>query len=161
MGTFDFKLEDMPVSTRSYEPLAPGWYDATVKDAQLVHTRSGDGQYLKLRFVLQNNRNVFANITIKNASATAERIGSEQIGDIMRAAGIARLREPHDLLGQSMQIKLEIQPASERYEAQNVVLGYKALKGSASVLPMPKPAVSSDEPIDAGNKKAAPPWLKK
>ena len=157
---FDFKIEDMPVSS-TYGPLAPGWYDASIVSAELVVTKAGDGQYLKVRFQLENKRNVFSNITTRNPSPQAESIGRQQIGDIMRSAGIPRLREPNDLLGASMQIKLDIQPASDRYEASNVVRGYKPLKAVTSALPTLASASTPNEQIAVNTKKSTPPWVKK
>lgn len=152
-----YDVNDLPEST-GYDPLPAGWYSATIADAEIRSTKSGTGQYIKLRYDItgptMQGRVVFGNLNIQNASAKAEEIGRQQLGDIMRAIGLAKVTDTDQLIGGTLQIKVDVRPASDQYPAQNEVKGFKSIEGSAlpSAAPAAKPAASS---------KTAPPWAKK
>jgi hypothetical protein len=126
----------------NYDPLPPGWYTASITQAELKSTAAGDGQYIKLRYDIigptHQGRVVFGNLNIKNASAKAEEIGRQQLGEIMRAIGLARVQDTDQLIGASLQVKLDVRPArtdektGKTYEASNDVKGFKAITRSDS-----------------------------
>lgn len=157
-----FDANELPQG--NYDPLPAGWYTATIADAELKPTKDGSGQYIKVRYDItgptHQGRVVFGNLNIKNASAKAEEIGRQQLGEIMRAIGLAKVTDTDQLIGGSLQIKLEIRQ-QEGYEPSNDVKGYKATSGS-----VPTPAAASAPaqaatPAPAASGKAAPPWAKK
>lgn len=154
-----FDANDLPQGN-TYEPLPAGWYTATIADAELKPTKDGSGQYIKVRYDItgptHQGRVVFGNINIKNASAKAEEIGRQQLGELMRAIGLARVTDTDQLIGGSLQIKLDVRAATEQYAAQNEVRGFKAITGAA---PTFAPAASA--PTASAPGKAAPPWAKK
>jgi hypothetical protein len=151
-----FDINELPQgNTGSYDPLPAGWYDANITSAELKPTKDGSGQYIKVRYDItgpsHQGRVVFGNLNIKNKSAKAEEIGRQQLGDIMRAIGLAKVTDTDQLIGGSLSIKLDIRAASEQYAAQNEVKGFKSLTGSA-----PAAALAASAPA-----KAAPPWARK
>lgn len=150
-----YSAEDMPVSEKSYEPLPAGWYTASITSAELKNTKSGTGQYIAIRYDIigptQQGRIVFGNLNIRNPSATAEGIGRQQLGEIMRAIGIAKVQDTDELIGGQLSIKIAIK-ASDQYGDQNEVKGFKAIAGSTPPAPVVKASASG---------KAAPPWQKK
>ena len=145
-----FTLDSLPTnSTGSFDPLPMGWYTASVVDAVLKDSKSG-GQYINVRYDILGPTNagrvVFGMITIRNANVKAEEIGRIQLGDLMRAIGLAKIGDTDELIGGKCQIKIEIQE-SEGYGAQNRVVGFKSMAtGSAA---------------KASDTTAAPPWKKK
>lgn len=162
-----FDVSDLPQSTKSYDPIPEGNYDATISQAELKTTNDGTGKYIKLRLDItgpsHQGRVVFSNLNIKNASAKAEEIGRQQLGEIMRAIGIAKVQDTDQLIGGAVNIKVAIRPArtdertGKTYEAGNEVKGYRAAGGAAPAsvaAPMSKPAT-------VVNKSSAPPWAKK
>ncbi len=158
-----FDAADLPQGG-NFDPMPAGWYTATIADAELKPTKDGSGQYIKVRYDItgptHQGRVVFGNLNIKNASAKAEEIGRQQLGEIMRAIGLAKVTDTDQLIGGSLQIKLEIRQ-QEGYEPSNDVKGYKATSGS-----VPTPAAASAPaqaatPAPAASGKAAPPWAKK
>jgi hypothetical protein len=156
-----FEAESLPQSTGGgYDPLPAGWYNASIASAEVKQTASGTGEYIKVRYDItgptHQGRVVFGNLNIKNASTKAEEIGRQQLGEIMRALGLARVSDTDQLLGGSLSIKLDIRPATEQYGAQNEVKGFKAV-GGASTAPMP----SKTAPAASGGRGSAPPWAKK
>jgi hypothetical protein len=150
-----FEADAMPVSEKSYEPLPAGWYTASITAAELKNTKAGTGQYIAIRYDIigptHQGRIVFGNLNIRNPNATAEGIGRQQLGEIMRAIGIAKVQDTDELIGGQLSIKIAIK-VSEHYGDQNEVKGFKAIAGSTPPAPVAKAAASG---------KAAPPWQKK
>jgi hypothetical protein len=154
-----FEVESLPQGNGSFDPLPAGWYTATMAGAELKATKNGTGQYIAIRYDItgptHQGRVVFGNINIRNQSPKAEEIGRQQLGDIMRAIGLAKVGDTDQLIGNSLQIKLDIEK-SEQYGDKNQVKGFKAIGGGAP----PKIATASAAPSVAPAK-AAPPWATK
>jgi hypothetical protein len=91
-------------------------------------------------------------INIKNPNPQAEEIGRQQLGEIMRAIGLAKVSDTDQLIGGSLSIKLKITPANGNYDASNSVSGFKS-SGNGIVM-----AQKSIPPADG---KAPPPWATK
>lgn len=139
----------------NFDPLPPGWYSATMAGAELKATKSGTGQYISVRYDIigptHQGRVVFGNLNIRNQSPKAEEIGRQQLGDICRAIGLAKVSDTDQLIGHSLMIKLSVEK-SDQYGDKNEVKGFKAIADGAP----PKAAAAA--PAAA---KAAPPWVKK
>lgn len=151
-------LGSLPQSEQSYDLLPPGWYSASITKAELKATKDGTGQYIAIRYDItgpsHQGRVVFGNLNIKNRSVKAEEIGRQQLGELMRAIGLARVQDTDQLIGGQLQIKVAIREASGGYEAQNEVKGYKVMAGAQPVMSAPTAA-----PAPAASN--TPPWLKK
>jgi hypothetical protein len=155
-------VNDLPVSEAgNYDPLPAGWYTANITGAELKSTKAGDGQYIAVRYDItgpsHQGRVVFGNINVRNASPKAEGIGRQQLGDIMRAIGLAKVSDTDELIGGSLSIKLDIKEAQGDYKARNEVRGFKALEGSPTTFKSAAPSA----PTASATAKAAPPWAKK
>ena len=154
-----FEVSALPQgNTGSFDPLPPGWYSATMSAAEIKSTKTGTGQYIALRYDItgptHQGRVVFGNLNIRNQSPKAEEIGRQQLGDICRAIGLARVGDTDQLIGNSLMIKLDIEK-SEQYGDKNQVRGFKPIAGGAP----PRAAVAAAPA--AASAKAAPPWAKK
>ena len=160
-----FNADELPQGNGNYDPLPPGWYTATITAAELKPTKDGSGQYIKVRYDItgptHQGRVVFDNLNIRNASAKAEEIGRQQLGEIMRAIGLARVTDTDQLIGGVLQIKLGVRTATEQYDAQNEVKGFKAITGSAPTFAAPAASPAASATASAGPAKAAPPWARK
>ena len=159
----EFNVNELPVGKGNFEPLPAGWYTASISQSELKDTKSGTGQYIKLRYDItgptHQGRVVFGNLNIKNPNPKAEEIGRQQLGDIMRAIGLAKVTDTDQLIGGEIVIKLEVKQ-DETYGASNEVKGFKSASGS----PAPAAAVipaTAKSPAAAAPTKAAPPWAKK
>jgi hypothetical protein len=160
-----FIADEMPKGA-GYDPLPAGWYTATITKADLVETQSRTGKYIKVRYDIVGpshaGRVVFGNLNMSNENPKAEEIGRQQIGEICRAIGIAVLSDTDQLVGGNLDIKLSIRAATEQYEAQNEVKGFRAVGGSSGASGgIPKAAASSSKAPAAAGGKAPPPWAKK
>ena len=154
-----FDVNELPQGNGNFEPLPAGWYTATISQAELKATKAGNGQYIKLRYDItgptHQGRVVFGNLNIKNPNPKAEEIGRADLGNIMRAIGLAKVTDTDQLIGGQIAIKLEVKQ-DEQYGAGNEVKGFKSLSGSAAPAAA-MPAASAP----AASGKAAPPWAKK
>lgn len=148
----------------NYDPLPPGWYNAHITAAELKPTKDGSGQYINVRYDItgptHQGRVVFGNLNIRNASAKAEEIGRQQLGELMRAIGLAKVTDTDQLIGGSLQIKLGVRDATEQYDAQNEVKGFKAITGSVPTHAAAFAPAQAAAAAPAASGKAAPPWAK-
>jgi len=155
----EFNVNELPQGNGNFEPLPAGWYTATISQSELKATKAGNGQYIKLRYDItgpsHQGRVVFGNLNIKNANPKAEEIGRQQLGDIMRAIGLAKVTDTDQLIGGQIAIKLEVKEDAQ-YGASNEVKGFKSVSGSAA----PTAAIPQVQSNSAPTK-AAPPWAKK
>ena len=163
-----FGVDDLPQSDRNYELIPEGWYNATITKADLGNTKSGTGQKIDLRFDItgptQQGRVMFQAINIRNQSQKAEEIGRQQLGEIMRAIGLAKVEDTDQLIGGQLCIKIKIkEPSAKDIEAgysntKNEVAGYKAIAGGAAPKPAPAPSAAPAATAAPGGSK--PPWAK-
>ena len=169
--TESFDAATLPTGSGSYEPLPAGWYDAAITEAELKTTKDGGGQYIKVRYDItgptHQGRVVFGNLNIKNASAKAEEIGRQQLGELMRAVGLPRVTDTDQLIGGRLSIKLTIRAGrtdaltGSTYEPSNEVRGYRAIAGGVTMPTMPQAAAGAAAAAPAAPARAAPPWAKK
>lgn len=143
---------ELPKSDRSFEPVPDGWYDVTITEADVKETNAGTGTYIKLRYDItgpaHSGRVVFGNINNSNPNPKAEEIGNQQLGELMRATGLSRLKDTDQLIGKRLTVKLTTQK-SEQYGDKNEVKGYRS-NGSAQPAAAPGAAPAA----------AKAPWAK-
>ena len=158
-----YSKANLPESTSSYEPIPEGWYAVKIANAELNATKSGTGQYIKMRFDVtgptHQGRVIFGNLNIRNANPKAEEIGLKQLNELMSACGLSEVQDTDQLLGYDIQVKVSIRPAEGQYEAQNEVKGFKSMSGSAAPAPVNRQAAPVQTSQVAPNR-AAPPWQK-
>lgn len=156
-----FDTTTLPQSEQSYDALPAGWYQAKITKTEVKQTKSGTGSYIAVRYDIlgptHQGRVVFGNLNIKNANSEAERIGREQLGELMRAIGLTRVQDSDELIGGELSIKLKIR-ASEQYGDSNDVTGFKAISGAKPPMPAPTMSTPAATASAAGN---APPWARK
>jgi hypothetical protein len=149
-----FDINELPESTNN-EPLPAGEYPVVIERAEICETKAGTGKYLKLMYRVTgesfNNACVFGNLNIRNQNPKAESIGRQQLHGLMRAVGIAKMRDTDELIGRELKIKLVIKK-DEEYGDRNEVKNWKPVGDS-----VPKVAVVKST-ATAG--KATPPWAK-
>lgn len=157
-----FDLNELPEGAGNFEPIPAGWYESKIDNAELKDTKNGDGQYIKIRFSIvgptHQGRTVFANLNIRNASAKAEEIGRQQLGELMRAIGLNKVEDTDELIGGDVKIKLSIREAANGYDAQNEVKGFKSILSTSS-----STIAKDDVPTQGALQpaKSSPPWARK
>ena len=152
----EFNVDSLPQGTSNFQPLPDGWYNSTITGAEVKTTRTGDGKYISCKYIItgptHQGRVVFGNLNIKNPSAKAEEIGRSQLGEIMRAIGLAKVTDTDQLIGGNLGIKLVVKTGEY---AGNEIKGYKSLGGIAPA------AVAPFKPAAGAPAKSSPPWAKK
>lgn len=152
-----FSTDSLPVSDRSYDLIPEGWYNATITKAELNNTKAGTGQKIDMRYDItgptQQGRVVFGSVNVRNQSQKAEEIGRQQLGEIMRAVGLAKINDSDELIGGSICVRVKIKPAENGYDARNEVGGFKSASGV-----MPQVTSSPEPTAPVGG--AKPPWAK-
>lgn len=148
-----FEVDTLPQSN-SYEPLPAGWYEANITGAELKATKAGNGQYIAVKYTITGpsfqGRTVYGNLNIKNPNPKAQEIGRSQLGDLMRAIGLAKVTDTDQLISGKLMIKLAISKR-EGYDDSNEVKGFKSL---GNEMPTITPATQQD------TNKSNPPWKK-
>jgi len=163
-----FVADELPQSDRSYDLLPEGWYDATITKAEVGLTKAGTSTKIDVRYDItgptQQGRVIFASLNIRNPNLEAERIGREQLGEVMRAIGLAKVQDSDEMIGGTLSIKVKIKKASAKDIAagytqdRNEVAGWKASNGSMGA--MPKASMSKAPAATSAPAGAKPPWAK-
>jgi hypothetical protein len=152
-----FDAQELPQGS-SFDPLPAGWYPVEIVSAEIRDTKAGTGKYMAVGYKVTGDshtgRTVFGNVNLRNPNPKAEEIGRQQLGDLMRAIGIAKLTDTDQLIGCICQIKLAVRK-DEQYGDSNDVKAHKAFGAttpSAASAPRPNVQQSSGRP--------SPPWIK-
>jgi len=140
-----------------FEPIPDGWYEAEIEQAEMKPTKSKDGQFMHLAFVLRgekyDGRWVFKNLNLVNPSEKAQQIGRGEFARLTTAVGFrTKPKKTSLLISKRLQVKLRT--IEFNGEKQNEV---KAFRASNSAPPSSSPSSStSAKPASSGPKKN--PW---
>lgn len=110
----------------NFAPIPAGNYTAEVNRSEVKQAKGGRGSYLSLSLkVLEGDfagRLIFQNITLTNASATAQNIGREQMAQLAGACGVLNLQDSEQLHGKPIGIRVAIETdKTGQYEPRNSV----------------------------------------
>jgi len=160
-----FNTNEIPESDNNFDPIPAGWYEVSVNYAELKETKAGTGEYIAIRYDVlgpaHQGRVIFGNLNIRNPNPKAQDIGIQQLGELMRAIGLASVEDTDQLVGGHLEVKVKIREASGGYDASNDVAGFKAIKGGATPMPAKKPAKKAAAEAEPEAAAGSPPWAKK
>jgi len=133
-----FSANDLPEGNDGeFTAIPAGDYQVEITEASLQDTKSGTGQYIKLRMDIigpeYQGRVLFSNLNIRNQSEKAEQIGLQQLGDVIRAIGVPSLNDTDQLVGGNLTVKVKVKDDAEYGDAngkRNDIAAYKSLTGS-------------------------------
>jgi hypothetical protein len=141
MPAFDFNVSDYQPNT--FELIEPGEYDAVVVESERKQNSKGDGALLKIKVQILNgkyqNRTLYDNLNLWNASQKACMIARETLSAIAAATGVANPSASEMLHDKPMKIKVAVEKRADNGEMRNVIKGYKPARQSAPVS-QPEPA---------------------
>lgn len=130
-----FDPNSVPEDERSFDPVPPGDYLCQVVESDVVKTKHGDGEVLKLTIDIIDgpyaDRKVFENLNIRNPSAEAQRIAQRALADLCLATGVHGLRNSEELHFKPFVARLKVEPAKDGFDAKNKVSRYKPRPGAA------------------------------
>lgn len=141
---------------QEFDLLPAGKYLAQVIDSEVVPTKAGTGQMLKLTFEIMDgeyaNRRLWARLNIANENAQAQQIGLAQLSALCHAVGVTKLTDSLELHEKPVLVTVKVRKAKpgDTYGDSNDVTGFAAATAAGG---SPKPAVSKPA-------SATPPWAK-
>lgn len=141
MARFEFDAGKIPQDDRSFAPIPPGDYMLHVIASEMIATRAGTGEYLKLTLQVLTgpyaNRLLWDNLNIRNQNADAERIANRNLADLMLLLGISYIRDTEELHFKPFTARVNIrEDKAGQYPPQNGVR-YRPQKPAG---PAPAPA---------------------
>src|SRR6202162_3824620 len=131
----DFDPETVPEGDGQFELLPPGMYTAQIIESDLVPTKSGSGQMLKLTFEIiegpLSRRRVWENLNIINRSEDAQAIGQRALKKICEAVGhTGPLHDSRDIEFKPLRIGVAVEAdKTGQWGDNNSVKAYEALRG--------------------------------
>lgn len=135
-----------------YTPIPAGEYKVQIITSEMVATKSGDGQMLKLELEImegeQAGRKIFDRLNLDNPNATAVEIAQRTLSAICHAVGVLSVQDSEELHFKPMIAVIVVTPPKGEYGAGNNIKTYKQV-GEASAAPAKsgftasKPAASS------------------
>ena len=156
MGTYDFSSADARTVDNDFQPLPDGEYLMSIDYAEIMETKSGRGEHLKLELVVlespdgaNQNRRVFQYHMIRHDNEATQRIGREYIEELARAIGLSEpinIQDTNQFTNKAVRAKLKTKKGSGDYGDSNEVERYFAYQDS----PAKSTQVLTPPPADAG-----------
>lgn len=138
------------VAPNSFDVLPAGEYEAIIVASEVKATSTG-GKMLKLELQILNgefqNRKVWDNINLWNASDKAVQIARGTLSAICRAVGVMTPKDSAELHNKPLRIKVAVRK-SEEYGEQNQIKAYTPRhNGKDNAYGEPSPAAESVPPV--------------
>ena len=129
---FDPNAHDPNVA---FDPINPGWYAMQIVASEVVKTKGGQGQFLKLTLEMieathpsLKSRKVFDRLNLWNQNQQAVAIASSTLSAICKAIGQVDHWDDSTILhNRPLAVKVKVRAAEGKYEASNDVSGYDAV----------------------------------
>lgn len=154
--------------SNKFELIPAGTYLAEINRSEIKQNNSGSGDRLSLGFKILDGqytgRLVFQDITLRNTNDIAQKIGREQMAQLVHACGRTSVQDSSELHGIPMQIKVAIRKdKTGQYEDQNEIKKFAPMGGSRPNFnqPMSNQGTQSQTPLPQTNQQAqanVPPW---
>lgn len=133
---------------QGFEALPAGEYKVQIVDTDLVETKAGDGQYIKIVFEVighpsYNGRKIFDNINIVNPNSDAVRIGKQRLNTICALTGMKTIKDTAQLHGKTLSLLLTVGKNKQTGDDTNIIKKYMDIGGAG---------VTDDAPATSGKK---------
>ena len=116
----------------NFEPISAGWYEVSISSTQLKQTKTGTGEFIALHYNVlgpaYKGRVIFGKLNIRNPNPHIQDIGIQQLGELMRAIGLASVEDTDQLIDGHLEVKVNISEASGGCDFSNYVSGFRAIK---------------------------------
>ena len=123
MAEFSFNAAEVAPS-QGYAPIPAGVYTAEITDSDMVQTKAGNGQYIKLTFRIidgqHTNRLVWTNLNVQNPNEKAVQIAREQLSAICHAVNVMNLTNTEQLHGIPLQIKVTVRQDAQYGDSNEI-----------------------------------------
>lgn len=129
MAFISFDSTNIPPET-SRDPIPAGTYLAQIIESDLVASKNGNGQNLKLVFQVLDgqfkDRKVYENLCVQHTNSETQRIAQAKLSALCHATGILRVSDSSELHYKPIKINVTIKPPANGYDAQNKIKGYES-----------------------------------
>jgi len=133
IGSFNSD-EHEPLS--NFDPLPAGQYLAYISESDVVATKAGTGERLKLTWIIAEgeyaDRKLFDSINLVNPNPKAVEIGKRQLADIVRACGKLVIEDSMELHEIPVILDVREKAAEGEYKAGNEIKGYKSQEAATA-----------------------------
>ena len=168
MAFINFDSTNIAPETK-YEPIPAGTYLAHIVDSDLVASKTGNGQNLKLVFEVLDgqfkSRKVHENLCVQHTNTDTQRIAQSKLSAICHATGLLRVQDSSELHYKPVRLNVTIQPAQNGFDAQNRVKGYEAANPAGVYQAQPQQFTPQgqtfQQPPPAAPASGAPAWAAK
>jgi len=131
MAELNYTVDMDDAEEQNFEPIPAGDYTACIVESSMNETKSGTGEYLKLKYQIlegqYKNKTVFNFLNIINNSKDAEVIARRTLNAIGAACGIGFIDNSEQLHNIPMSIKVAIEDGNKGL--QNKVKKHTAING--------------------------------
>lgn len=118
---------DYNVATAQRKPLQPGWYTATVENADVKPNKAGTGSFLEVEFSIENRR-IREYLNIQHTNPTVQEIGLRELAKLQDACGITQLEDSEQLIAKTLSVRVVIKE-DPNYGPTNRINGFARLDG--------------------------------
>ncbi len=138
----------------SFEPLPAGKYQAVITESEMVPTKSGTGEYLKLTFEIIEGtfqgRQLWTRLNLNNPNAQAVQIARAELSAICRAVGVLAPNDSADLHDLPMVIHVKCVKRFDTGDITNEIKGYTRRGGQEPPGSPPTPSPPKTAPWKRG-----------
>lgn len=138
----------------SFDPVPAGKYNCIITESEMVPTKNGNGEFLKLTLQIQggphDGRLLWDRLNLKNPNEQAVQIARQSLSAICHAVGVLKPKDSADLHNRTLVANVKLRKRQDTGEDTNEIKGYSAYE------PATRPAAVNG--AVAG--KPADPWKK-
>jgi hypothetical protein len=143
-----FDPAEVPEDNRSFDPLPMGDYLCQILESDVVKTKAGDGEILKLTLEVVDGpyerRRIFETLNIRNPNPNAQAIAQRALADLCQACGLGVIRDSEELHFKPFLARVAIETdKTGQYEPKNRVKRYKPARGTPPTVKSGPTAVPS------------------
>lgn len=149
------------------EPVPAGTYIAHIVESDLVASKTGNGQNLKLTFQILDgqfkDKKIYENLCVQHTNSETQRIAQAKLSALCHATGVIKVQDSSALHYKPVKLNIAIQPPQNGFEAKNRINGYESANPAgaygANVFTPAPPAFQ--QPAQAAPASGAPAWAAK
>lgn len=125
ISNLNLNVEEESQNVNNFDALPKGEYVAMITQSEMKENKSGQGEHISVTFQIIDGefdgRMVWGNWNVKNANATAEKIGRAELAACCKAIGVANPQTTEDLHDKPMIIRLDL---DRKDPTRNQIKGY-------------------------------------
>lgn len=118
-----------------FEPIPAGKYNVIITESEMVKTKAGDGEFLKIALQIQggdyNGRMLWDRLNLNNPNEDAVKIARQSLSAICRAIGVVTPKDSADLHNKTLVAKVKLKARKDTGEPTNEIGGYLPYEPSA------------------------------